>query len=140
MLGAGTMGAQLAAHLVAQGIEVVLLDMAAPAGERSALARKGIDGLRKLKPSPLHLAEHASLIRPGTFEDDWGELKDADWILEAVVEDLEVKRQLWGRVAPAVSGSSVLTTNTSGLGIGAISSPLPADLQAVLDLLSDPPG
>jgi 3-hydroxyacyl-CoA dehydrogenase len=129
VLGAGTMGAQLAAHLVAQGIDVVLLDMAAPAGERSALARKGIESLRKLKPSPLHLAEHASLIRPGTFEDDWGELKDADWVLEAVVEDLEVKRQLWGRVAPAVSGSSVLTTNTSGLGIGAISSPLPADLR-----------
>jgi len=128
VLGAGTMGAQLAAHLVAQGMEVVLLDMAAT-GERSALARRGIDGLRKLKPSPLHLAEHASSIRPGNFEDDWGELRDADWVLEAVVEDLDVKRQLLARVAPAVTKSSVVTTNTSGLGIGALGSALPADLR-----------
>jgi 3-hydroxyacyl-CoA dehydrogenase len=123
------MGAQLAAHLVAQGIEVVLLDMATPTGERSALARRGIEGLRKLKPSPLHLAEHASLIRPGNFEDDWGELGDADWVLEAVVEDLEVKRQLWARVAPAVTRSCLVTTNTSGLPIGALSSSLPAELR-----------
>jgi 3-hydroxyacyl-CoA dehydrogenase len=123
------MGAQLAAHLVAQGIEVVLLDMATPTGERSALARRGLEGLRKLKPSPLHLAEHASAIRPGNFEDDWGELLDADWVLEAVVEELEVKRQLLARVGPAVKRNCVVTTNTSGLGIGALSSPLPPELR-----------
>ena len=60
----------LAAHVAAQGIEVALLDLPAPTGDRSALAKKGLGALRKLKPSPLHLPEHASAIRPGNFEDD----------------------------------------------------------------------
>jgi 3-hydroxyacyl-CoA dehydrogenase len=135
VLGAGTMGAQVAAHLVAQGVEVVLLDMPprepapGPVSDRSALARRGIDTLRKLKPSPLHLPEHATLIRPGNFEDDWRELADADWVFEAVVEDLEVKRQLFGRLATAVRPTALVTSNTSGLGIAAMSSHLPADFR-----------
>ncbi len=65
MLGAGTMGAQVAAHVVAQGLEVALLDVAGAAEDRSAAARKGREALRKLKPSPLHLPEHAALLRRG---------------------------------------------------------------------------
>ena len=133
VLGAGTMGAQVAAHLVAQGIDVALLDMVPPAppasADRSALARRGIDALRKLKPSPLHLPEHAELIRPGNFEDDWRELEDADWIFEAVLEDLEVKRRLFARVAPSAKRSALVTSNTSGLGIGSMSAQLPEDLR-----------
>ncbi len=130
VLGAGTMGAQIAAHLVARGIDVALLDIV-PAGtlDRSALAKKAIEGLKKLKPSPLHLPEHAALLRPGNFEDDWKELKDADWVLEAVVEDLEVKRQLFARVAGAVKKTALVTTNTSGLGIAAMSAGLPVDFR-----------
>ena len=130
VLGAGTMGAQVAAYLAAQGIDVALLDMLPAEGvERSALAKRAIDNLRKLKPSPLRLPEHAALIRPGNFEDDWGQLKDADWVFEAVVEDLEVKRQLFAKVAPAVKKTAVVTSNTSGLGIGAMSAQLPHDLR-----------
>lgn len=130
VLGAGTMGAQVAAHLAAQGIEVVLLDMV-PAGapDRNGLAKRALEGLKKLKPSPLHLAEHAAHIRPGNFEDDWKELKDADWVFEAVVEDLGVKRDLFARVATAVPKTAVVTSNTSGLGIAAMSSSLPADVR-----------
>jgi 3-hydroxyacyl-CoA dehydrogenase len=125
VLGAGTMGAQLAAHAVAQGLEVVLLDLPSPAPDRSALARRGIEALKKARPSPLHLPEHAALIRPGNFEDDWSRLADADWVFEAVVEDVEVKRQLLARVAAAVKPAAIVTTNTSGLGIATMTSLLP---------------
>jgi 3-hydroxyacyl-CoA dehydrogenase len=124
------MGAQVAAHLAAQGIEVVLLDIVpSGAGDRSALARRALEGLRRMKPSPLHLPEHAALVRPGNFEDDWGQLKDADWVFEAVVEELEIKRQLFSKVAVAVPPRAVVTTNTSGLGIGAMSSHLPVEFR-----------
>jgi 3-hydroxyacyl-CoA dehydrogenase len=130
VIGAGTMGAQVAAHLVAQGIEVALLDIV-PAGaeDRSVLAKRAIEGLKKLKPSPLHLPEHAALLVPGNIEDDLGRLKDADWVLEAVVEDLEIKRQLFSKIAPAVKKTAVVTTNTSGLGIGAMSSHLSVEFR-----------
>ena len=131
VLGAGTMGAQIAAHLAGCGLEVSLLDLVpADAGsDRSRLARRALETLKRLKPAPLHLPEHAAAIRPGNFEDDWGLLKDADWVLEAVVEDLEVKRRLFARVAEAVSPRAVVTTNTSGLSIAAMSADLPAALR-----------
>src|SRR5262245_37305802 len=115
------MGAQVAAHVVAQGVDVTLLDVVAKDGDRSAVAKKAGENLKKLKPSPLHLPEHAARIRPGNFEDDWDALKDADLVFEAVVEDLEIKRQLFGRVAPVVKKTALVTTNTSGLGIDAMS-------------------
>ena len=130
VLGAGTMGAQIAAHVVARGIDVVLLDIVpAGASDKSALARKALEGLKKLRPSPLHLPEHAALIRPGNFEDDWKELKDADWVFEAVVEDLAVKKQLFAKLAPAVKKTAIVSSNTSGLGIALMAADLPADFK-----------
>ena len=126
VLGAGTMGAQVAAHLVAADVDVVLLDIVPPqAADRSQLAKKALAGLAKLKPSPLHLAGQAQAIRPGNFEDDWKELKDADWVFEAVIEDLEIKKKLFSRVAEVLSKDAIVTTNTSGLGIAAMSGHLP---------------
>ncbi len=126
VLGAGTMGAQVAAHLVGCGLDVALLDLVPEgAADRNALAKKGLDMLRKLKPGPLQLPEDASRLRHGNFEDDWSELKDADWVFEAVVEDLDVKRLLFARVAPVVKPTAVVTTNTSGLGIAGMTSHLP---------------
>lgn len=126
VLGAGTMGAQVAAHLAAADIEVALLDIVpSPAGDdRSALARRAIKGLGKIKPPPLHIPDHAARIRPGNFEDDWGELSDADWVFEAVVENLEIKRGLLARVVAVSSPQAIVTTNTSGLGIAAMSQEL----------------
>jgi 3-hydroxyacyl-CoA dehydrogenase len=130
VLGAGTMGAQVAAHVVAQGLDVALLDLPGTGSDRSAAARRGIESLRRLKPSALHLPEHAALLRPGNFDDDLArEAKDADWIVEAVVEDLEVKRRLLARVAPLAKVTAVMTTNTSGLGIASMGAHLPADLR-----------
>jgi 3-hydroxyacyl-CoA dehydrogenase len=130
VLGAGTMGAQIAAHAAAYGLDVVLLDIVPPgAADRSALAKKALEGLRKLRPSPLHLAEHTALIRPGNLEDDLGQLKDADWVFEAVLEDLEIKRQLFAKVAPLAKKTAVVTSNTSGLGIAAMTAHLPAEFR-----------
>src|SRR5258706_2943451 len=123
------MGAQVAAHVAGQGLEVVLLDIPSPAPDRSAVARNGLETLRKLKPSPLHLPEHLAAIRAGNFEDDLTLLADADWVFEAVVEDLEVKRQLFARIAPAVKKTAIVTSNTSGLGIPAMTSHLPVELR-----------
>ena len=132
VLGAGTMGAQVAAHLAGCGLDVSLLDMvpADAGGDRSRLARRARETLRRLKPSPLHLAEHAEAIRIGNFEDDWALLRGADWVFEAVVEDLEVKRGLLARVAQAVPAHAIVTTNTSGLGIAAMAAGLPAAVRA----------
>src|SRR5215471_16094307 len=104
VLGAGTMGAQVAAHLVAQGLEVTLLDVV-PAGatDRNVLAKKAADVLKKLKPSPLHLPEHAAALKLGNFEDGWKALATADWVFEAVIEDLEIKKQLFSKVAAAIN-------------------------------------
>ena len=124
------MGAQLAAHLTAAGLEVTLLDVVAEGpADRSRLAKAAVEGLRRRKPSALHLPEHAALIRTGHFEDDWACLAEADWIFEAVVEDLEIKRQLLTRVAAVAKKTAVVTTNTSGLGIAAMSSHLPLDVR-----------
>jgi 3-hydroxyacyl-CoA dehydrogenase len=129
VLGAGTMGAQVAAHLVGMGLEVVLLDIV-PKGleegqDRSVLARQAIAHLKKLKPSPLHLPEDTARIRPGNFEDDWDTLADADWVFEAVIEDLDIKRQIFSRVAETAPPRALVTSNTSGLGIAAMSAHLP---------------
>ncbi len=133
VLGAGTMGAQVAAHLVAMGIDVALLDIVpkdlGPAGDRRGLARRALAGLRKLKPSPLHAADDAARIRPGNFEDDWSELADADWVFEAVIEDLEVKKQLLAKAASTARADAIVTSNTSGLGIGTMGAQLPVEFR-----------
>jgi 3-hydroxyacyl-CoA dehydrogenase len=132
VLGAGTMGAQIAAHLAGCGLEVALLDLVPPdaGADRSRLARRALENLARLKPAPLHLPEHARRIQVGNFEDDWPALRGADWILEAVVEDLEVKRRLFARVAEVASARAVVTTNTSGLRIADLAGNLPAPLRA----------
>jgi 3-hydroxyacyl-CoA dehydrogenase len=128
VLGAGTMGAQVAAHLAGCGIEVALLDIVpAGASDRSLLARKAVEGLRKLKPSPLHLPSDLARITPGNFEDDWGRLKEADWVFEAVVEDPEIKRQLLAKVAGTAKPGAIISSNTSGLSIATMAAALPAE-------------
>jgi 3-hydroxyacyl-CoA dehydrogenase len=130
VLGAGTMGVQVAAHVVAQGLDVVLLDLPGAAADRNAAVQRGLKSLPRLKPSPLHLPGHAALLRPGNFEDDLArEFKDADWIFEAVVEDLEAKKQLFAKVAPLIKKAAAATSNTSGLGIARMAADLPVDFR-----------
>ncbi len=115
VLGAGTMGAQIAAHLANAGVPVVLLDIDAK------VAREGLDRARKLKPDPFFTPLTHTLIATGGFDTDLARLKDCDWVIEAVVERLDVKQQLLAKVEAVVGPDAVISSNTSGIPIAAIS-------------------
>ena len=125
VLGAGTMGSRIAAHLANAGIPTLLLDMV-PAGEgsRNRLAEAALANLAKAKPAAFFESSLASMVTPGNFEDDLPKLKQCDWVIEAVAENLEIKRALLDRVVPHLAPQAVLTTNTSGLPIAKIAAGL----------------
>jgi 3-hydroxyacyl-CoA dehydrogenase len=126
VLGAGTMGSRIAAHLANCGIPVLLLDIV-PADEkkgRNAIGMGAIEGLLKAKPAAFYEAAAASLITVGNFEDDLAKLAECDWVVEAVTEDLAVKQALLMKVLPHLRAEAVLTTNTSGLPIATIAESL----------------
>ena len=126
VLGAGTMGSRIAAHLANAGIPVVLLDVATPGdADPSRLSRAAVRELLKSKPAALFDAAFASRILPGNFDADLGKLNDCDWVIEAVAENLAIKRSLLAKVAPHLKENAILTTNTSGLSVGSIGEELP---------------
>jgi len=114
VLGAGVMGAQIAAHLANAGLPVLLLDLT------TEQAAAGIERLATLKPDPLFTREHASLITPGDLEGDLARISTADWVIEAIVEQLDAKRALLARVDALRRGDTVVSTNTSGIPIAAL--------------------
>ena len=122
VLGAGTMGSRIAAHLANAGIPSLLLDMLpkTSAEPRNRLALSAIDALGKSKPAALFEPGLAAFITPGNFEDDLPTLAQCDWVIEAVAENLEIKHALLARVAPHIAPGALLTTNTSGLPIRSI--------------------
>ena len=123
VLGAGTMGAQIAAHLANAGLPVLLLDVTSDA------ARAGLERARVLKPDPFFLPENASLIRTGAFEELLSEAGVTDWVIEAVVERLDVKHELLSRLASGLAPHTIVTTNTSGIPISRIAEALAADVR-----------
>lgn len=118
VLGAGTMGAQIAAHFANASVPSLLFDM-------PGLAAAGLEKLKKLDPAPLFDPSLVSLIEPMSFETDLAKLKTVDWIIEAVVENLEVKRALLQKILPHLKPDAVVTSNTSGLPLGSISAEMP---------------
>lgn len=127
VLGAGVMGGQIAALLANAGVEVDLLDLPDGADE-AGRARAGLERLRRLRPSPLYLPEVARRIHPGSLNDA-AAIARARWVIEAVVEDLRVKRSLFDQLQRKLGPSAILTTNTSGLSIAALAEGLPQELQ-----------
>ena len=128
VLGAGTMGSRIAAHMANAGFTVLLLDMAQP-GEPNKLAAQALEGLKKSRPAALAAPEFAARITIGNFDDDLAKLRDCDWVIEAVAENMEIKRSLLARVAPHLRPDAILTTNTSGLPVGEIAQALPEELR-----------
>jgi 3-hydroxyacyl-CoA dehydrogenase len=128
VLGAGVMGAQIAAHLVNVRVPVVLFDLPAKEGPKSAIATKAVDGLKKLKPSPLGLAEDAALIQAANYEEHLELLKDCDLVIEAIAERMDWKLDLYRKIAPHVAPHTILASNTSGLSITKLSEALPAEM------------
>ncbi len=129
VLGAGTMGSRIAAHLANAGVSVLLLDLAASDGPRNSVADKALDALKKSKPAAFYTPSAATRIRTGNFDDNLAELAGCDWVIEAVTENLEIKQQLLSRVAPHMQPHAFLTTNTSGIPVGSIASVLPEELR-----------
>jgi 3-hydroxyacyl-CoA dehydrogenase len=127
VLGAGTMGSRIAAHLANAGIPTLLLDLAAkPGTAEPQLARVALGTLSRSKPASFFEPSLASLIAPGAFDDDLPKLAQCDWIIEAVAENLDIKTALFARVVPYVAAHALLTTNTSGLPIASIAAAIPA--------------
>ena len=125
VLGAGTMGSRIAAHLANAGLPVVLLDIPAQAGARSAMASQALDALKKSKPAAFYDPAYAARVSVGNFEDDLALLVDCDWVIEAVTENLGIKQALLEKVVPHLKRGAILTTNTSGLPVASIAARLP---------------
>ena len=132
VLGAGVMGSGIAAHLANAGIPVLLLDIVPPKLSeedekkgltvddprfRNKFALAGLEGIKKSKPAALYSKRYLPLIEIGNFEDDWHRLADCDWIVEVVVERLDIKQQVFARVDEVRKSGSIISSNTSGLSI-----------------------
>ena len=115
VLGAGTMGAAIAAHCANSGLDVDLLDIASDDGDNNEVVNAGFDQMKKARPAALMSQEAAGRIRIGNFENDFERVSEADWILEAIIEKLEPKRELMQRVEATAKDDALISSNTSGI-------------------------
>ena len=129
VLGAGVMGAQIAAHLVNVKVQVVLFDLPAKEGPKNGIVMRAVEGLKKLKPSPLGVADDAVLIGQANYEEHMEQLRDCDLIIEAIAERMDWKRDLYQKIAPFVAPHAIVASNTSGLSITTLSEALPEALK-----------
>ncbi len=129
VLGAGVMGAQIAAHLVNVKVPVVLFDLPAKEGPKNGIVTRAIDGLRKLKPSPLGVPDDAVLIQQANYEEHMEQLRDCDLIIEAIAERMDWKLDLYKKIAPFVAPHAIVASNTSGLSITKLSEALPEEIK-----------
>jgi 3-hydroxyacyl-CoA dehydrogenase len=136
VLGAGTMGSRIAAHFANAGLPCILLDIVppslpadAPSAERNKIVRAGLEAAKKSKPAAFFTAALAEKIASGNFEDDLARCAEADWIIEVVAENLEIKRKLLARVAQFRKPGAIVTTNTSGLPVHLIAEGMREEFQ-----------
>jgi len=136
VLGAGTMGARIAAHFANAGLPCILLDIVppdlkpdAPGADRNKIVRAGLDAAKKSRPAAFFTPALAEKISIGNFEDDLARVAEADWIIEVVAENLEIKRKLLSRVAQFRKPGAIVTTNTSGLPVHLIAEGMPEEFQ-----------
>jgi 3-hydroxyacyl-CoA dehydrogenase len=136
VLGAGTMGSRIAAHLANAGLPCILLDIVPPdlkpdaaASERNKIVRAGLEAAKKSKPAAFFTPALAEKVSIGNFEDDLARCAEADWIIEVVAENLEIKRNLLSRVAQFRKPGAIVTTNTSGLPVHLIAEAMSEEFQ-----------
>jgi len=129
VLGAGVMGAQIAAHLANVKVPVVLFDLPAKEGPKNGIVTRAVDGLKKLKPSPLGVPEDAVLIGQANYEEHLEQLRDCDLIIEAIAERMDWKLDLYKKIAPFIAPHAIVASNTSGLSITKLSEVLPEEIK-----------
>ncbi len=129
VLGAGVMGAQIAAHLVNVKVPVVLFDLPAKEGPKNGIVTRAIDGLKKLKPAPLGVPEDAAMIQAANYEEHLALLGECDLVIEAIAERMDWKLALYEKIAPALAPHAIVASNTSGLSITKLSEVLPESIK-----------
>jgi 3-hydroxyacyl-CoA dehydrogenase len=136
VLGAGTMGARIAAHFANAGLPCILLDIVppgvaqdAPVDARNKMVRAGLEAAKRAKPAAFFTASLAERIAIGNFDDDLGRCAEADWVIEVVAENLEIKKNLLARVAQFRKPGAIVTTNTSGLPVHLIAEGMSEEFQ-----------
>ena len=130
VLGAGVMGAQIAAHLANADVPVILFDLPAKDGDQNGIVKKAIAGLKKLQPEPLATADRAARIEAANYGEHLERLKSCDLIIEAIAEKMEWKDALYQQIAPFIAPGAILASNTSGLSINRLAEALPAAQRA----------
>ena len=130
VLGAGVMGAQIAAHLANSNVDVILFDLAAKDGDKSAIAKGAIQKMAKLKPPPFAARGLDSGITPANYDEHLDELESCDLIIEAISERLDWKKDLYDKIEPHIAEHAILATNTSGLGINELATVLNEKLRS----------
>ncbi len=125
VLGAGVMGAQIAAHLVNVKVPVVLFDLPAKEGPKNGIVTRAIENLKKLKPAPIGVAADADLIVAANYEEHMALLGECDLVIEAIAERMDWKLDLYQKIAPHVAKHAIVASNTSGLSITKLSEALP---------------
>ena len=128
VLGAGVMGAQIAAHLVNANVDTILFDLAAKEGDKNGIVNKAVANLGKLSPAPLAAKDRAAAITPANYDEHLEWLKGCDLIIEAIAERLDWKKDLYARILPHVAPHAILASNTSGLSINSLSEVLDESL------------
>jgi 3-hydroxyacyl-CoA dehydrogenase len=129
VLGAGVMGAQIAAHLANVKVPVILFDLPAKEGPKNGIVIKAVEGLKKLKPAPLGVPEDAALIEQANYEENMELLKECDLIIEAIAERMDWKTDLYHKIAPFIAEGAIVASNTSGLSITKLSEALPESIK-----------
>lgn len=130
VLGAGVMGAQIAAHCVNAKVPVVLFDLPAKEGPKNGIVLRAIENLKKLNPAPLGNKDDAALIEVANYEDNLDVLKSCDLIIEAIAERMDWKHDLYKKVAPHIGPNAIFASNTSGLSITALSEGFDTELKS----------
>lgn len=129
VLGAGVMGAQIAAHLVNANVPVILFDLPAREGEPNGIVNKALEGLKKLDPSPLASPARVTFIEAANYDQHIEQLRDCDLVIEAIAERMDWKSDLYRKVAPYIGAHAIFASNTSGLSINQLSEAFPENLR-----------
>lgn len=129
VLGAGVMGAQIAAHLANADVPVLLFDLAGPEGDGNRIVNKALDGLKKLQPAPVVKRDRLQYIDAANYDSDLERLRDCNLIIEAIAERMDWKNALYAKISPFLSSTTIIASNTSGLSIQALADGLPEALR-----------